>query len=86
MNFSFEDNFCKHFKALRDCFELFVSFNIDQCYSKLTNKISILLYCNEQLDVEKEKKELDQFAIKCKLSERGWQVHSKTRTFISDFH
>lgn len=56
MNFSFEDNFCKHFKALRDCFELFVSFNIDQCYSKLTNKISILLYCNEQLDVEKEKK------------------------------
>ena len=55
MNFSFEDNFCKHFKALRDCFELFVSFNIDQCYSKLTNKISILLYYDEKLDVEKEK-------------------------------
>ena len=53
MDFSFEDNFCKHFNSLRDCFEVFVSFNIDQCLSKLTDKISILLYYDEKLEKEK---------------------------------
>ena len=28
---SFEDRFCKHFVTLKKCFEVFVSFNIDQC-------------------------------------------------------
>ena len=86
MDFSFEDNFCKHFNSLRDCFEVFVSFNIDQCLSKLTDKISILLYYDVKLDVEKEKRQLNQFARKCKLSEGGWEVPCKITTYISDFH
>ena len=54
MDFSIEDNFCKHFKALRECFEVFVGFNIDQCLSKLTDKISILLYYDEKLNFKKK--------------------------------
>ena len=54
MDFSIEDNFCKHFKSLRECFEVFVSFNIDQCLSKLTDKISILLYYDEKLNFKKK--------------------------------
>ena len=54
MDFSVEDNFCKHFKALRECFEVFVGFNIDQCLSKLTDKISILLYYDEKLNFKKK--------------------------------
>ena len=86
MDFSFTDNFYKNFIALRDCFEVFISFNIDQYLAKLTDKMSILLYYNEKLDVEEEKRQLDQFAIKCKLSERGWQVPCKITTYISDFY
>ena len=86
MDFPFEDKFCKYFKALRDCFEGFISFNIVQCLSKLTDKISILLYYDEKLDVEKEKRQLDEFAIKCKLSECGWQVFCEFTTYISVFH
>ena len=41
MDFSFEGKFFKHFKALRDCFEVFVSSNINQCLSKMTDKISL---------------------------------------------
>lgn len=52
----------------------------------MTDKISILLYYDEKLDVEKEKRQLDQFATKCKLSERDWQVPCKITTYISDFH
>ena len=62
MGFSFKDNFCKNFIALRDCFEVFISFNIDQYLLKLTDKISILLYYDEKLDLEEEKRQLDQFA------------------------
>ena len=86
MDFSFEDNLSKHFKALRVCFEVFVSCNIDQCLSKLTDKISISPYYDEKLDVEKEKRQLHQFSRKCKLSERGWEVPCKIATYISDFH
>ena len=86
MDLAFEDNFCKHFKALRDCFKVFVNFNTDQCLSKLTDRISISLYYDKKLEVEKEKRQLDQFAIKCKLSARGWQIHCKITTYISDFH
>ena len=51
LDFSFEDTFCKHFVSLRKCFEVFVSFNIDQCLSKVTDKISISLYYDEKLDI-----------------------------------
>ena len=56
MDFSFGNKFFKDFKTLRECFDVFVSFNIDQCLSEWTDKISILLYYDEMLDVEKEKK------------------------------
>ena len=55
MDFSFEDKFCKHFVSIRKCFEVFVSFNIDQCLSQITDKISKSLYYDVELDVEKEK-------------------------------
>lgn len=71
MDFSFEDKFCEHFKALRNCFEAFVIFNIDQCLLNLTGKISILFYYSENLDIE-QKRQLYQFPTKCKLSEHGW--------------
>ena len=54
----------------RKSFEVFVTFNIDQCLLKTTDVISISLYYDEKLDVEKEKRLLDQFPRKCKLSER----------------
>ena len=47
--------------------------------------ISISLYYDEKLNVEKEKRQLDQFARKCKLCERGWEVPCKITTYISDF-
>ena len=56
MDFSFEDKFCKHFAAMRQCFEVFVSFNIDQCLLNKTGKISISPFYDEKLVVEKEKK------------------------------
>ena len=86
MNFSFEDKFCKHSVSLRRNFEVFVSFNIDQCLSKMTDKISISLYYDEKLEVEKEKGQLGQFARKYKLSEPGWQVPCKIATYISNFY
>ena len=46
MEFSFEEKFCKSS-------EVFVSFNTDQCLSKMTDIISISLYYDEKLDVEK---------------------------------
>ena len=69
MDFSFEDTFCKHLVSLKKCFEVFISFNIDQCLSKMTDKISISLYYDKRLDVEQVKKQLYQSARKCKLSE-----------------
>lgn len=54
MDFSFEDKFCEHFKVLRDCFEVFVSFDIDQFLSNFTDKNSISLYYNEKLEIEKK--------------------------------
>ena len=86
MDFSFEDEFCKHFAASRKCFKVLVSFNIEQCLSNRTHEITISLFYAEKLGVEKEKSYLDQFAKKCKLSERGWQVSCEIRTYISGFH
>ena len=74
MDFSYEDKFCKHFVSLRKSFEVFVTFNIDQCLSKMTDKISIYLYYEEKLDIEKEERQLDQLVREAKLSECGWQV------------
>ena len=54
MDFSFEDKLCKYFAALRKCFEVFVSFNIDQCLSNRTNKITISLFYDEKLDLYKK--------------------------------
>ena len=85
MDFSFQDKFCKHFAAIKQCFEVFVNFNIDQCLLNRTDKISISLFYNEKLDVEKEKIQLDQFARKCKLGECGWQVTCEMTTKNSDF-
>ena len=73
MDFSFGDNFF-------ECFDVFVSFNIDQCLSEWTDKISMLLYYDEMLDVEKKKRQLDQFEIKSKLIECGWQVPCEITT------
>ena len=80
MDFSFEDKLCKHFAALRQCFEVFASFNIDQCLLSKTDKISVSLFYDEKLNVEKEKKQLYQFARKCKLSEHSWQVPCEITT------
>ena len=41
--FSFEDKFCKHFASLRQCFEVFVSYHIDQSLFKMTEKFYISL-------------------------------------------
>ena len=60
--------------------------NIDQCLSEMTDKISISPYYDEKLDVEKEKRQLDQFTRKCKLNKRGWQVPCEIATYISDFN
>ena len=46
----------------------------------------MLLFYDEKLDVEKEKRQLDQLAIKCKLSEHGWQIPFEITTYISDFY
>ena len=85
MDFSLKGNFCKHFKTLRECFEVFISFNIDQCLSNMADKISKSLFYDEKLDVEKEKRQLDHFAIKCKLSEHGWQVPCEITIYIPNF-
>ena len=86
MDFSFEDKFYKHFVSLKKNSEVFVTFNIKQCLSEKTDKISISLYYDEKLDIEKGKRQLDQFARKCKLCERGWQVPCSIVTCISDFN
>ena len=52
----------------------------------MTDKISISLYYDEKLDVEKEKKQMDQFTRKCKLCERGWKVPCEIATYISNFN
>ena len=53
----------------------------------MTDKISISVYYDEKLDIEKEeKKQLDQFARKCKLSEQGWKVPCEIAMYISDFN
>lgn len=56
IDFSFEYKFCKHFVTLRKSFEVFVSFNIDQCLLNRTDKISNSLFYDKNLDIEKEKK------------------------------
>ena len=56
MDFSFKDKFCKHFAALRQRFEVFVSFNIYQCLLSKIDKMAILLFHDEKLNFEKEKK------------------------------
>ena len=56
MDFSFEDKFCKHFAALRQRFEVFVSINIYQCLLSKIDKMAILLFHDEKLNFEKEKK------------------------------
>ena len=56
MDLSFEDKFCKHFSALRQRFEVFVSFNIDQYLLSKTDRILISLFYDEKLNVEKRKK------------------------------
>ena len=86
MDFSFKDKFCKHFAALKQRFEVFVSFNIDQCLLSKTDKISILLIYDETLNVEEKKKQLDQIARKCKLCQQGLQVPCEITTYNSDFH
>ena len=48
--------------------------------------ISISLYYDKKLDLKTEKRQLDQFAIKCKLSQHGLQGPGKITTYISDFH
>ena len=68
MDISFEDKFCKHFVTLRKCFEVFVSFNIDHYLSKRTDKITIPLFYNENLDVEEEKRYFDQFVKSVNLA------------------
>ena len=38
-----------------------------------TYKITVSLFYDEIIDIEKEKGFLDQFARKCKICKRGWQ-------------
>ena len=54
--------------------EVLVSFNINQCLSSKTDKISSSLFYDEKLVNEKEKQTLDQFARKCKLDRHSWQL------------
>lgn len=69
-DFSFEQQFCNHFKFLRENKKVILSFNIDRCFSILNDKITILVYYDDaSLDVENEKSRLDKSAAKCKLNE-----------------
>ena len=77
IDFSFEQNFYRHFKYLRENIEMFVSFNIDRCSHILDDKITMSLYYNNKLDVEDGKSWLDKFAAQCNLNERGWQSPCK---------
>ena len=52
MDLSFEDKFCQHFVTLKKCFEVFVSFNINQWQSGRTDKTTIFLFYNGKLDIE----------------------------------
>ena len=45
-----------------------VVFNIE------TYKIIVSLFYDEKIGIEKEKGFLDQFAWKCKICKRGWQL------------
>ena len=55
---SFEDKFCKHFVTLKKCFEVFVSFNTNQCQSGRTDKITIFLFYDGKLDIEIEQEDV----------------------------
>ena len=44
------------------------------------------LFYDEELNFEKETKQLDQFARKCRLSEHAWQVQCEIITYNLDFH
>ena len=73
-DFTFEDKFWKHFVNLRQLYnELLVSFNIAHCLPSKTDKISISLFYNKKLVIEKEKRTLGQFA-------RKWKLHCEILT------
>ena len=62
-DFTFDNKFCKYFVNLRQLYiKVLVSFNVDQCLSRKTGNISISLFYDEKLEIEKEKKTLDLFA------------------------
>ena len=78
MDFSLEE---KHFKILRQSYnDMNFVFNIE------TYEIIVSLFYDEELDIEKEKVFLDQFARKCKLCKRGWQTTSRITTFRLEFN
>ena len=52
MDLSSEDKFCQHFVTLKKCFEVFVSFNINQWQSGRTDKTTIFLFYDGKLDTE----------------------------------
>ena len=85
-DFSFEQQFCNHFKFLRENKKVILSFNIDRCFSILNDKITILVYYDDaSLDVENEKSRLDKSAAKCKLNEWGWRIPYEIATYRSIF-
>lgn len=70
-DFTFEDKFCKHFVNLRQLYnELLVSFNIAHCLPSKTDKISISLFYNKKLVIEKEKRTLGQ-KLHCEILTNG---------------
>ena len=60
-----------------------VVFNIE---TYETYKIIVSLFHDEQLDIEKEKGYLDQFARKRKLCKNNWQATSRITTFRPEFN
>ena len=55
-DFTFEDKFCKYFVNLGQLYkEVLVSFNTDQYLPRKTYKISISLFYDEKLVIEKVK-------------------------------
>ena len=88
-DFTFEDKFCKYFVNLGQLYkEVLVSFNTDKYLPRKTYKISISLFYDEKLVIEKvkKKKTLDQFATECKLSRHSWQLPCKIITNGSIFN
>ena len=56
-DFTFEDKFCKYFVNLGQLYkEVLVSFNTDKYLPRKTYKISISLFYDEKLVIEKVKK------------------------------